>query len=63
MSLTTMETTIWRECQRVINNRKMRKKDLLEWSTGKIEAREDETIVYLERLGVYVAYNSSLDKR
>ena len=63
MSLNSLETTVWRECQRLLENSKMRKKDLLEWSTGDIEPREGEILIHIPSLSINVVVLASLDKR
>ena len=63
MSMTSLESSIWHEAQRVLNNRKMRKKDMMEWSTGNIEPREGEVVVYLPDNRVNVAVKTEIDKR
>ena len=63
MSLTQLETQIWQECQEILKNQKMRKKDLLEWSTGDVTPEEGETAIRIERLGVNTVVSESLDRR
>ena len=63
MSLNQLETQIWRECQRILENPKMRKKDLLEWSTGEVNAAEGEILLRVDSLGVNAVVLASLDKR
>ena len=64
MSLTTVETSIWRECQLVLKNRQMRKKDLLEWATSEIEDVPDgEIAIWLPEVECYAIVPSALDRR
>lgn len=63
MSLNQFESQIWRAAQRLLNNPKMRKKDLLEWSTGEVQGREGEVVLKIEELGVTIAVDQSIDKR
>lgn len=63
MSFNQFESEIWRACQRELNNPRMRKKDLLEWSTGSIEAGDGEILLRIEHLGVNVVVAQTMDKR
>lgn len=63
MSLNQLETMVWRECQRILENRTMRKKDLLEWSSGEVKAKNWEIVIRLESLGINAVVSSSLDRR
>lgn len=63
MSLTSVERAIRLEAQGIFQNRKLRNKDIMEWSTGEIAARDDEVTVYLPEAGVWVAIKKELDKR
>ena len=58
-----LETEIWHACQREFNNPRMRKKDLLEWSTGPVQAGEGEVAIRIEHLGVNVVVAATMDKR
>jgi hypothetical protein len=60
MSMKTLEAAILRELRSVTGNKKIRPKDIMEWSTGSISAREGETLVTLPELGVNVAYKPTL---
>lgn len=63
MSMATLEKEILAAAKRHFNNPKLRKKDLLEWSTDEIEAREGEVTAWIADPGVYVAIASDKDKR
>jgi len=55
MSMRTLENAILIELKKVSGNNKLRLKDIMEWSTGKVEAREDEKSYFLPELKVNVA--------
>lgn len=63
MSLATLEKAIWREAQKVLNNPKMKLKELLEWSTGSIKPQDGEIVVSLPESQCNVAVPASCDKR
>lgn len=65
MSVSQFESMIWRECQGILHNRKMRKKDILAWSTGKLdgEVREGEIAIYCPDNQVNVIVAASVDLR
>ena len=63
MSLSRVESAIWHECQRILENQAMRKKDLLEWSTGPVAPRDGEVEIWRESLGVNAIVLASLDRR
>ena len=63
MSVSQLESVIWRECQRILENPKMRKKDLLEWSTGEVEPRDGEIAIYIDHLGITAVVQAQLDRR
>jgi hypothetical protein len=56
MTLKSLEAQILRELRVVAKNSKLRQKDIMEWSTSKVEAQSGEKTAQLEKLGVYVAY-------
>jgi hypothetical protein len=56
MSMATLERAILAELRDVTGKRKLRKKDMMEWSSGDIEPQEGETLVYLPGLKINVAY-------
>lgn len=55
MSLRDLEGAIIVELRAVAQNPKLRLKDLMEWSTGKVTAHEGETLYYLPNLKVHCA--------
>lgn len=66
MSMATLEREIVAEARRFLNNRKLRNKDLLAWSTGVLEAEdESELAVQLDSPGlrVWIVVSKSCDKR
>ncbi len=46
---------ILKELREVAGNNKIRQKDIMEWSNGKIEAQEGETLYFLPALSLNVA--------
>ena len=63
MSLRTLETAILRGARVVLNNRKLRHKDILEWSTSLVEARDGEITIEVPDPSVYVAVKKECDHR
>lgn len=63
MSMRSLESAITREARVFFNNRKLRVKDLMEWSTGEIKPHEGEVIAKLPLNGVYIAVKTECDKR
>ncbi len=63
MSLATLEAAIVDEARQLLRNTKLRKKDLLEWSTTRIEGRPGEITVHLERNGMWAAFPAACDRR
>ena len=63
--VSALESLIWRECQRVLQNPRMRKKDLLEWSTGAVTPQDGEVglQVTVDATTFNVAVPASADKR
>jgi len=55
MGIRAMNAAILKELREVAGNNKIRQKDIMEWSNGKIEAQEGETLYFLPTLGVNVA--------
>jgi len=53
MSLRTLESAILAEAKQVVN-KKLRLKDIVEWSTGKIKPQEGEKIYRLPDIGVNI---------
>ena len=63
MPARALETKIKNEAAHQLKNPKLRVKDIMEWSSGEIEARDGEVVVKLEALGVWVAVPEGCDKR
>lgn len=63
--MTTHDVTraSWHEAREVLNNPKLRLKDILEWSTGPIVEIDGETAIKLPTLGVWVAVPKAADRR
>ena len=61
--MTKFESMIWRECQAILKNSKMKKKDLLEWSTGEVAPGEGEIAVRIESIGVNAVVSAEFDRR
>jgi len=62
MSMATLERAILVELKVVADNNKLRLKDIMEWSTGEIVAREDETLYFLPDLKVWCAVKVAQQK-
>lgn len=56
MSIATMERAIMQGLRAATGNKKLRLKDMMEWSTGKIKVREGETLTWVPDPGVWVAW-------
>lgn len=63
MSMATLERAVLAGAKIVFNNPKLRMKDILEWSTGKVKAEEGEVVARVDDPGVYVAISKEHDKR
>ena len=63
MSFAGLERAVMAELREVVNNRRLRNKDLLKWSTGQVDSEEGEVVVHLPRLGVNCAIAREHDKR
>jgi len=63
MSLATLEAAILLELREIVKNHKLRKKDMLEWSTGGVEPGPDEIVIDLPKIGVSVSIFKALDRR
>lgn len=63
MSMRSLEAAILREARQVTGRKKLRQCDIMEWNTGQIEERGDETIFDLPDIGVKIAVaNDALGK-
>lgn len=56
MSMRDLEASILAELRQHTGNRKIRQKDIMEWSTGEITAQGDERKVFLPLNRMHVAY-------
>ena len=63
MSMATLERAVLAGARIVFNNPKLKMKDILEWSTAKIEPGEDEVTASVPDPGVNVTVLALLDKR
>lgn len=55
MSILDLERVVLSEARIVTGNKKLKMKDIVEWSTGKINARAGEKLYQLPRLSVTIA--------
>lgn len=60
MALTKFEREILHELKIVTGNSKLEEKDMLEWRTRKTSPRENEKIIYLSRIGIYVSIPTTM---
>ena len=61
MRMASLERAILFDAKRFFNNKKLRMKDIMEWSTGDIMPQDGEVV---ERVnGIYVAIKTGDDKR
>lgn len=63
MIMATFEKTILAGARKVMKNDKLRMKDIMEWSTGKITAQTGEVLFFVPDPGVYVCVPAAMDKR
>ena len=63
MSFRSLESAICAELRNVLNNRSIRVKDILEWSTGDVKGEEGEIVVCIPNYLVNVCVKKELDKR
>lgn len=59
----TLETAILWNAKEFFNNRALRLKDIMEWSSGEIKAHIGEVVAHIPDPGVYVAIKKENDKR
>jgi hypothetical protein len=57
----TLEAAILKELRVVANSKKLRQKDIMEWSTGPVKAQEGETLYYLPELKINVSVKAPHD--
>ena len=55
MDIRKLESAILVEARIVTNNKKLRQKDIIEWSTGEIKPEQGETLHYLPTLKINIA--------
>lgn len=55
MGIRQLEAAILAEAKQVTGNKKLRQKDIMEWSSGPIKPHEGETIFQLPTTGVYIS--------
>lgn len=63
MSVATLERAILAGAKLVLCNKKLRMKDIMEWSTGEIVAHDGEVAVYVLDPGVFVVVKKGNDER
>ena len=63
MSMAQLENAILAATKTHFKNSKLKKKDLLEWSTGEIKTQAGEVTAWIADPGVYVAIKIEHDKR
>ncbi len=63
MSMQSLERAVLAETRAILKNPKIRKADIVEWSTAPLDAPEAEIVIRLPELGVNVAIKKDLDKR
>jgi len=60
MSMKELEAAILAEAKEITGNKKLRLKDLMEWSSGKVKTVEDEITFYLPKSRVTIAIKKNL---
>lgn len=50
---------IWHELKVVTGNSKIRLKDIMEWSTGPVDAEDGEKVIHLPDMNVNVSYKEA----
>jgi hypothetical protein len=63
MGTAALENAIVRELRTIVNNPKLTKNSLMQWSTGGVTVEDGEIHVFLPELHVHVAIKRELDKR
>jgi len=48
MTMASLEREILAEAKIIVGNKKLRMKDIMEWSTGEIKAQEGEKLYFLK---------------
>ncbi len=55
MSIQSLEQEILVEAREITGNKKLRTKDIMEWSTGEIVAQPEEKLYFLPKLQINIA--------
>lgn len=55
MSMQSLERAVLAEAKEVTSNKKLRMKDIVEWSTGEVKAQEGEKLYHLPNLAINIA--------
>lgn len=63
MSVQALERAIKNEAAGILRNPRLRNKDLLEWSTGEVNAEDGEVAIRLPLLDINVVVPVAADKR
>jgi len=63
MSMATLERAVLAGARVVLNNPKLKLKDILEWSTGEVKTADGEVTVHVPDPGVNVSVKKENDKR
>ena len=63
MSMATLERAVLAGAKDALNNRGLRMKDIMEWSTGEIREVKGEVRVWVPDPGAWVAVQEAYDKR
>jgi len=59
MGIKQLEAAVLAEAKTVTGNKKLRMKDIMEWSTGEVKPQEGEKLYRLPELGVNIAVKIS----
>lgn len=60
MGMRELESKILQEAKEVTGIKKLRLKDIMEWSTGEVKAQEGEKLFKLPELGVTICIKEEL---
>lgn len=63
MGIATLERVVLARARDVLNNRKLRMQDIMEWSAGAIKPQDGEVCVRVPDPGVNVCVKTECDKR
>ena len=56
MGIRQLEAGILKELREVTGKKKLRQKDIMQWSTGEVKVEPGEAMVHLPELNINVAY-------